>query len=117
MRESGIRRRQALVAGVAVLAAPGIARAQAPRVRIMLDWAFQSPNAFAIVARERGFFRDAGVDATVERGQGSGAVPVALANGTADLGYADLSPAIRFAAQNPDRGIIAVAVLHDRSPL
>lgn len=117
MRESGIGRRQALAAGVAIAAAPGIGRAQAPRVRVMLDWAFQSPNAFAIVARERGFFRDAGVDATVERGQGSGAVPVALANGTADLGYADLSPAIRFAAQNPDRGIIAVAVLHDRSPL
>ncbi len=103
--------------GATVLVAPAIARAQAPRVRIMLDWAFQAPNAFALVARERGFFRDAGVEAQVERGQGSGAVPVALASGTADLGYADLSPAIRFAAENPDRGLIAVAVLHDRSPL
>jgi NitT/TauT family transport system substrate-binding protein len=33
------------------------------------------------------------------------------------MGYADLNPAIRFMAENPDRGIVAVAVLHDRSPL
>ena len=110
-------RRAALLAGGALLAAPTIARAQAPRVRMVLDWAFQSPNAFALVARERGYFREAGVDVTVDRGQGSGAVPVALAGGSYDMGYADLNPAIRFMAENPDRGIIAVAVLHDRSPL
>lgn len=110
-------RRGALLAGGALLAAPSLARAQAPRVRMVLDWAFQSPNAFALVAREKGYFREAGVDVTVDRGQGSGAVPVALAGGSYDIGYADLNPAIRFMAENPDRGIIAIAVLHDRSPL
>ena len=44
-------------------------------------------------------------------------MPVALAGGSYDMGYADLNPAIRFMAENPDRGIVAVAVLHDRSPL
>ncbi|MGG5810026.1 ABC transporter substrate-binding protein [Falsiroseomonas sp. CW058] len=110
-------RRGALAAGAALLARPALAQAPAPRVRMVLDWAFQSPNAFALVAREKGYFRDAGVDAVVDRGQGSGAVPVALAGGTYDLGYADLNPAIRFMAENPDRGLLAVAVLHDRSPL
>jgi NitT/TauT family transport system substrate-binding protein len=33
------------------------------------------------------------------------------------MGYADLNPAIRFMAENPERGIVAVAVMHDRSPL
>jgi NitT/TauT family transport system substrate-binding protein len=33
------------------------------------------------------------------------------------MGYADLNPAIRFLAQNPDSGLVAVAILHDRSPL
>ena len=63
----------ALAASAAALAAPRLARAQAaPRVRLQLDWAFQSPNAFALVARERGFFREAGVDVAIERGTGSG---------------------------------------------
>ena len=100
------------------LALPNLARAQAtPRVRFTLDWAFQAPNAFAIVARERGFYREAGVDVAIDRGQGSGGVPVALAAGTHDVGYADLSPTLRFLSENPGRDVIAIAIVHDRSPL
>ena len=116
-----VPRRAAALAltAAAALAAPRSARAQAaaPRVRLQLDWAFQSPNAFALVARERGFFREAGVDVAIERGTGSGRVPVQLASGAADLGFADINPAIRFAIENPDRGLLCVAVLLDRSPL
>ncbi len=113
----GFTRRAALLAAGGTLAAPGLVQAQAPRVRLMLDWAFQSPNAFALLAREKGYFRANGVDVQVDRGQGGGAVPVALAGGSYDMGYADINPTIRFMAENPDRGIVAVAVLHDRSPL
>ena len=113
----GISRRAALIAGTSILAAPLVARAQAPRLRFTLDWAFQAPNAFALLARDKGYFRDAGIDVQIDRGQGSGGVPVALAGGSYDMGYADLNPAIKFVAENPDRGIVAVAVLHDRSPL
>ncbi len=113
------QRRALLIAtGLAPLAAPGLVRAQAlPRVRFTLDWAFQAPNAFALVARERGFYREAGVDVAIDRGQGSGGVPVSLTAGTHDVGYADLSPTLRFLSENPSRDVIAVAILHDRSPL
>ena len=100
-------------AALALPALAGIAHAQAPRVRITLDWAFQSPNAFALLARDRGWFREAGVEVQIDRGQGGGAVPVALASGTHDIGYADINPSIRFMAENPDRDIICVAILHD----
>lgn len=113
----GFSRRSALAAAAGTLAAPGLVRAQTNRVRLTLDWAFQAPNAFALVAREKGYFRAAGLEVQVDRGQGSGGVPVALAGGSYDMGYADLNPAIRFMAENPDRGIVAVAILHDRSPL
>lgn len=107
-----------LAALAAPLAAPGVLRAQpAPRLRLTLDWAFQAPNAFALVARERGYFREAGIDVQIDRGQGSGGVPPALVAGSHDMGYADINPAIRFLAQNPDSGLICVAVLHDRAPL
>ena len=113
------RRHLLLATGIAApLAAPAMLRAQAPtRLRLTLDWAFQSPNAFALVARERGYFREAGIDVQIDRGQGSGGVPPALAAGSHDMGYADINPAIRFLAQNPDSGLICVAVLHDRAPL
>jgi NitT/TauT family transport system substrate-binding protein len=109
--------RRAALAGAGLLAAPATLRAQPQRLRLTLDWAFQAPNAFALVARERGYFREAGIEVQVDRGQGSGGVPPALVAGTHDMGYADINPAIRFVAQNPDAGIICVAVLHDRAPL
>jgi len=113
-----LARRSLPGAAALLLAAPALLRAQpAARVRITLDWAFQAPNAFAVVARERGFFREAGLEVTVDRGQGSGGVPVAIAAGTHDIGYADLSPTLRFLAEDPRRDVIAVAILHDRSPL
>jgi NitT/TauT family transport system substrate-binding protein len=107
----------AAAAAVGVLAAPALPRAQTPRVRLLLDWAFQAPNAFALVAREKGFFREAGVEVPVDRGSGSGRVPVQLAAGAYDLGFADINPAIRFAIENPNAGLLAVAILLDRSPL
>lgn len=113
--------RRALLATACALPAltlPGLARAQGtPRVRLLLDWAFQSPNAFALVAREKGFFREAGVEVQVDRGSGSGRVPPQLAAGACDIGYADINPAIRFAIENPAAGLLCVAVLLDRSPL
>ncbi len=111
-------RRAALIgAGALPLAAPTLARAQAARLRLTLDWAFQAPNAFALVAREKGYFREANIDVQIDRGQGSGGVPPALVGGTHDMGYADINPAIRFVAQNPEAGLLCVAVLHDRAPL
>lgn len=120
-----LARRPLLASALPVLLAAATgARAQGttagaapPRVRLLLDWAFQAPNAFALVARERGFVREAGVEVQVDRGSGSGRVPVQLAAGAYDMGFADINPAIRFAIENPQAGLLCVAVLLDRSPL
>jgi NitT/TauT family transport system substrate-binding protein len=108
-------RRSVIAAGLAL---PSLALGQGTtRVRFTMDWAFQAPQTFGLIARERGFFRELGLDVTIDRGQGSGGVPVALAGGTHDMGYADLSPTLRFVAENPSRDVVAIAMLHDRSPL
>lgn len=107
--------RRALLA--APLFAPAIARAQMTRVRFTMDWAFQAPQTFGLIARERGWFREVGLEVVIDRGQGSGGVPVALAGNTHDIGYADLSPTLRFVAEDPRRDVVAIAMLHDRSPL
>lgn len=110
-------RRAALALGAGLLAAPRLARAQAQRVRFTLDWAFQGPYAFSVVAESQGFFRQAGVEVPVSRGFGSGRVPVDIAAGTYDMGFGDITPVLRFMAENPAREIVAVAMLYDQSPL
>jgi NitT/TauT family transport system substrate-binding protein len=91
--------------------------AKATDVNFMMDWAWQGPQAFALVARNSGCFTDAGVNITLDRGFGSGRVPVELASGTYDMGVADINPTIKFRAENPDSDIIAVGILLTKSPL
>jgi NitT/TauT family transport system substrate-binding protein len=102
----------ALGASVA-LAAP----AQATDVKFMMDWAWQGPQAFALMARNEGCFEAAGVNITLDRGFGSGRVPVELATGTYQMGLGDLNPTIKFRAENPDSDVITTAILFAGSPL
>jgi NitT/TauT family transport system substrate-binding protein len=92
------------------LPAPAITQTL-PRVRFMMDWAWQGPQSFALVAQQKGYFREAGVEVQLDRGRGSGAVPVELAGGAYQMGYADINPMIRFVAERPETGVQALAIL------
>lgn len=108
--------RRAAFAGLAATALTAPA-AQATDVKFMMDWAWQGPQAFALMARNSGCFEEGGVNITLDRGFGSGRVPVELASGTYDMGVADINPTVKFRAENPDSDLIAVAVLFSGSPL
>ncbi len=82
-------------------------------VKFMMDWAWQGPQSFALMARDKGYFRDAGLTMQLDRGFGSGRVPIELASGTYQMGYADINPAIKFMAEQPQAGIVCVAVMYD----
>ena len=114
-----LSRRHLLAGGGALaFAMPHVARGQAmPRLRFALDWAKQGPNAYVTLGREKGFFRDVGIDATVDRGFGSGRVPVDIAGGAYDMGQADINPVIKFMAENPSSGLVITGVWGDRSLL
>jgi len=103
----------------ALLAAPHVARGQdaLTSVKFCLDWAFQGPQAPFLLAAERGFFREEGLNVTVDRGFGSGDTPVKVASGAYEFGVADLSPAIRLRLTSPGSDIIAPFVLQQGSPL
>lgn len=107
----------AAVLTAAVTTAGLAAPAKATELKFMMDWAWQGPQAFALMARNAGCFSDGGVDITLDRGFGSGRVPVELASGTYEMGLADINPTIKFRAENPDSDIIAVAVIFAGSPL
>lgn len=101
------------LAAAAAFAGP----AQAADVKFMMDWAWQGPQAFALMAKNTGCFEAGGVNITLDRGFGSGRTPVELASGTYQMGLADINPTIKMRAENPDVDVIAVAVLFPDSPL
>ncbi|PWS36705.1 hypothetical protein DFH01_16370 [Falsiroseomonas bella] len=114
---TNITRRQALLGAGALLGAPNVVTAQSlHRVRFTLDWVFHGSYSFAAAGERNGIFRNNGVEFSITRGYGSGRVPIDVAAGTYDIGIGDMTPAIRFMAENPQRDVVAVAIVYDQSP-
>jgi NitT/TauT family transport system substrate-binding protein len=67
-----ISRRTALAAGAALLAAPRLAPAQAlTKVSFRMNWTWQGHMGPFLLGRDRGWFREAGIDLEVGEGRGS----------------------------------------------
>jgi NitT/TauT family transport system substrate-binding protein len=58
-------------------------------VTVTLDWVYQGPNAGFILAVEKGFYRDAGLDVAVTAGKGSGSTAQLVASKATQFGFAD----------------------------
>jgi NitT/TauT family transport system substrate-binding protein len=103
-------------AAVAMLAF-GVAQAATP-VKFQLDWRFEGPSAMFLVPAAKGYFKDAGLDVTVDSGNGSGAAVTRVASGTYDMGFADLAALMEFHANNPDapNKPIAVMMVYNNTP-
>ena len=107
--------RTALVLAVALFSS--IANAQQKNVKMMLDWVMQGTHAPFFVAQEKGYYKEAGLNVTVEAGKGAGNVAVIVASGTFDFGWIDMPTMIKFNAQNPNTPLIATYISFDDSPL
>ena len=113
-----MRRRAALqLAALAPLAAPAVHAQTLTNVRFSLDWAFQGPQGPFLLALERGHFRREGLNVTMERGFGSGDVPVKILGGAFDVGIADINPTIRLRVENPQADIFSPFIIYDSTAL
>ncbi len=104
------------LAGLAMLAAfSGASFAQgATPVRFTLDWRFEGPAAGFLLAQERGYFAQEGVDVTIDVGNGSLEAIPRITTGTYQMGFGDLNALIKFLDTNPDEPIEAVQIVYER---
>jgi len=86
------------------------------KVALSLDWIVNGTHAGYFVAREKGFYKNAGLDVTISRGFGSGDTVKRVANGSATFGIADTG-AVIAARANDDVPVRIVAMIYDRSSL
>ncbi len=82
-------------------------------VRFTLDWLPQAPQAIFMLAKEKGYFKQNGLDVTIQRGFGSSDAITKTASGQFDIGLADVSTLIKFNAENPARRLIAFYQYYD----
>jgi NitT/TauT family transport system substrate-binding protein len=85
-------KRSALAAGTLALPfAPFHARAAGDLkpVALTLDWIYQGPNAGFMVALDKGYYREAGLEVAMTPGKGSGSTAQLVASKAAQIGFAD----------------------------
>jgi NitT/TauT family transport system substrate-binding protein len=104
-------------AALAAALAFGSAHAQTA-IKFQLDWRFEGPAALFLQPVAKGHFKAAGLDVTVDSGNGSGGTVTRVASGTYDMGFADMAALMEFHANNPDapNKPVAVMMVYNNTP-
>lgn len=107
----------ALCAVLAFHAAPISGRAQGlSKLSVVLNFAADGGAAGFYHALERGYFREVGLDVTIEPSKGSADAITRTASQASDMGIGDISTLVEFTSRRPEVAPKAVFILHNRSP-
>lgn len=85
-------------------------------VRVQLAFLKQSLDAPLIVAINKGYFAEEGLNVTYERGFGNADTISKLGTGKFEVGFSDMYNAMDFNDKNPNDKIIAVAISQNKAP-
>jgi NitT/TauT family transport system substrate-binding protein len=97
--------------------AASLAGAQEPtKIKFTLDWKVQGPHAWFYVARDKNYFRAAGLDVTIDQGEGSATTVSRIVSGAYDAGFGDMNAVIQNAALRPGEQPMMVYMIYNRSP-
>ena len=78
----------AAIATVALLASATVALAQNPKLTVRTDWSPWGMHAGLFLAKQKGWFDEAGLDVTISDGKGSSLLMQQVAAGNVDMGWA-----------------------------
>lgn len=116
MKKRSFLQSAALLAAVSTFS---LAQAQTPTpIKFQLDWRFEGPAALFLQPVAKGHFKAAGLDVTVDAGNGSGGAVQRVASGSYDMGFADLAAVMEFHANNPDapNKPVAIMMVYNNTP-
>lgn len=119
MHTKFVRRLICLMAVVAVIMAAQVTTASAAdpvKIKFILNWKWQGPQAWFFVAHDKGWFKDEGLDVQLDQGSGSAAAVTRVAGGAYDAGFGDINAITRFKAEHPENGMKAVYMIYNVPP-
>jgi NitT/TauT family transport system substrate-binding protein len=78
-------------------------------VRLRLNWMYYGSHAGFAFGKDKGFYKDAGINLDIRSGNGSGSAHRLVANGDSDFAYGSCGAMIKLASQGAP--LISVAVI------
>ena len=85
-------------------------------INFTLDWRFEGPSAPFLLALDKGYFAEEGLNVNIDSGNGSAGAVTRVATGAYDMGLADFNALIEYASANPSSGIQGVYMLYNNTP-
>jgi NitT/TauT family transport system substrate-binding protein len=93
------------------------AQAQAPVVKLTLDFTIQGQQSPFVLANEAGYFARSGVSVQVDRGYGSADAITKVASGAYDMAFADIGALIQFDGRQDKAKLFSVLQIYDIAPM
>jgi ABC-type nitrate/sulfonate/bicarbonate transport systems, periplasmic components len=112
-----INRRLFSAAALAALALAGFATSPAlaqTAVKLTLDWRFEGPAAGFLLAQDRGYFAEEGLDVTIDTGNGSVEAIPRVATGAYQFGFGDINSLIKFLDEDPAQPVTSIMMVYDK---
>ena len=85
-------------------------------LKFTLNFSVSADGAPYLLALERGYFREAGLDVTIDTSTGSGEAVTRVASGVYAMGSADFATLVEFASKQPAVSPKTVLIVYDRAP-
>jgi NitT/TauT family transport system substrate-binding protein len=105
----------ALLASAALIALSVPAHAQT-KIKMVLNWKYQGPQAWFFMAQDKGYFKAEGLDVEIDQGEGSSASITKVAAGAYQAGFGDLNALIDLAAKRPAEAPVGVYMIYNTPP-
>lgn len=85
-------------------------------LRLRLNADFSGPHAWFFLARERGYFRDQGLDLELLPGDGAAVIVPTIGHGGVEAGYGDINALAALAARDPGASPVGVFQVFNQVP-
>ncbi|MBK8741923.1 MAG: ABC transporter substrate-binding protein [Betaproteobacteria bacterium] len=88
-------------------------QAQTTPIRFALDWRFEGPAAPYFVAIDKGYYKDEGLEVTIDPGSGSVEGINRVASGAYQMGFADINSLVKYRDNPRNAAVQAVMMVYD----
>ena len=78
------------------------------RVRVLLDWSWLPYHAAFLIAKDRGYYKDAGLDVDIEQGRGSATTAILLGQGGFDIAHLNTTNAAQVIGKGAPIKVVAI---------